>query len=90
MSFDYSVVIGVFRIFNYCVMKKSSYQKLKEEIELLKSQKNELISNDIYNLVTKQNESEGVLIKIKWLTVFAMENCIMRGDITETKLTGLL
>lgn len=67
-------------------MKKTSYQKLKQENESLRLKIQELITTDIYNLVVKTNEKEGALCAVKWGTVFAVERSLMHGCKSESNI----
>ena len=60
------------------------YEKTKAE--------NKELKQDIYNLVRKENEVEGVAVKIRWKIVFDTEDMIMFGDATNTddKFQGVL
>lgn len=60
------------------------YEKTKAE--------NKELKQDIYNLVKKENEVEGVAVKMRWKMVFDTEDMIMFGDATGTdgEFKGLL
>jgi hypothetical protein len=60
------------------------YEKTKTE--------NKELKQDIYNLIRKKNEVEGMTVKIRWKMVFDTEDMIMFGDATKTddKFQGLL
>lgn len=60
------------------------YEKTKAE--------NKELKQDIYNLVRKENEVDGMIVKMRWKMVFDTEDMIMYGDATntESKLQGLL
>lgn len=63
-------------------MKKSSYNRLKEE--------NESLKKDIYNLVVNKDKEEGVIIFCKWKLKFDVDRMVMQGSIHNDNLTGLL
>ena len=54
--------------------------------------KNKELKQDIYNLIRKENEIEGMIVRIHWEMVFDTEDMIWFGDATKTddKLQGLL
>ena len=60
------------------------YEKTKAE--------NKDLKQDIYNLIRKENEVEGMTVKMRWKMVFDTEDMIMFGDATETngKFEGFL
>ena len=60
------------------------YEKTKAE--------NKELKQDIYNLVRKENQDEGMTVKMRWKMVFDTEDMIMFGDATNTdnQLQGLL
>ena len=60
------------------------YEKTKAE--------NKELKQDIYNLIRKENEVEGMTVKTRWEMVFDTEDAIMFGDATKTDSTfqGLL
>ena len=60
------------------------YEKTKAE--------NKELKQDIYNLIRKENEVEGMTVKIHWKMVFDTEDMIMFGDATKTdnKFQGFL
>jgi len=60
------------------------YEKTKTE--------NKELKQDIYNLVRKENQSEGITVKMRWKMVFDTEDMIVFGDATKTdgKFDGLL
>lgn len=60
------------------------YEKTKAE--------NKELKQDIYNLVRKENQVEGITVKMRWEMVFDTEDMIMYGDATNTdgKFQGLL
>jgi len=60
------------------------YEKTKAE--------NKELKQDIYNLIRKENEVEGMAVKIRWNIAFDTDDMIMFGDATKTddKLQGFL
>lgn len=60
------------------------YEKTKAE--------NKELKQDIYNLIRKENEVEGLTVKMRWKLVFDMEDMIWTGDATniDNKFQGLL
>ena len=60
------------------------YEKTKAE--------NKELKEDIYNLIIKENQSEGITVKMKWKMVYDTEDMIIFGDATKTdgKFQGLL
>ena len=60
------------------------YKKTKAE--------NKKLKQDIYNLVRKENQAEGMTVKMRWKMVFDTEDMIMLGDATNTdnQLQGFL
>ena len=60
------------------------YEKNKAE--------NKELKQDIYNLVRKENEVEGMTVKMRWKIAFDTEDMIMFGDATNTdgRFQGLL
>ena len=60
------------------------YEKIKAE--------NKELKKDIYNLVRKENEVEGISVKIRWKMLLDTDDMIWHGDATETdgKFQGLL
>jgi hypothetical protein len=59
------------------------YEKTKAE--------NKELKQDIYNLIRKGNEVEGIAVKIHWKMVFDTDDVIWFGNATETdgKFQGL-
>jgi hypothetical protein len=59
------------------------YEKIKAE--------NKDLKQDIYNLIRKENEVEGITVKIRWKMVFDINDMIWFGDATKTdgKFQGL-
>jgi len=72
--------------FLYIVISRFTpdYEKTKTE--------NKELKQDIYNLIKKENEIEGMTVKMRWKMVFDTEDMIMFGDATKTdgKFQGLL
>jgi len=60
------------------------YEKTKAE--------NKELKQDIYNLIRKENEVEGMTVKMRWKMVFDTDDMIWFGDSTNTggKFQGLL
>ena len=60
------------------------YEKTKAE--------NKELKQDIYNLIIKENEVEGMTVKMRWEMIFDTEDMIMFGDATKTdgKFKGFL
>lgn len=58
----------------------SDYKKIKAENKRLKA-KNEKLKEDIYNLIKRENEVEGMTTQIKWTITFNTEDMIMFGNI---------
>jgi hypothetical protein len=60
------------------------YEKTKAE--------NKELKQDIYNLVRKANQAEGITVKMRWKMIFDTDEIIMFGDATKTdgKFQGLL
>ena len=60
------------------------YEKTKAE--------NKELKQDIYSLIRKENEVEGMTVKMRWKMVFDTEDMIMFGDATNTnsQFQGLL
>ena len=60
------------------------YEKTKDE--------NKELKQDIYNLIRKENEVEGITVKMRWKIVFDTDDMIWFGDITkkDDKFRGLL
>jgi len=60
------------------------YEKTKAE--------NKELKQDIYNLIIKENEFEGMTVKMRWKMVFDTDDMIWFGDATKTdnKFQGLL
>lgn len=59
------------------------YEKTKAE--------NKELKQDIYNLIRKENEVEGMTVKIRWNIILDIEDMIWFGDVTKTdgKFQGL-
>ena len=53
---------------------------------------NKELKQDIHNLIRKENEVEGMTVKMRWNMVFDTEDMMMLGDATKTdgKFQGLL
>ena len=60
------------------------FEKTKDE--------NKKLKQDIYNLVRKENQVEGISVKMRWNMIFSTEDMIMCGDATNTdnQFQGLL
>ena len=60
------------------------YEKIKAE--------NKELKQDIYNLIRKENEVEGITVKIRWNMIFDTDDMIWLGDATKTddKFQGML
>ena len=60
------------------------YEKTKAE--------NKELKQDIYNLIRKENEVEGITVKMRWKMVFDTDDMIWFGDATKTdnKFEGFL
>jgi hypothetical protein len=60
------------------------YDKTKAE--------NKQLKEDIYNLIRKENEVEGLTVKMRWKMAFYIDDMILFGDSTKTdgKFEGLL
>jgi Txe/YoeB family toxin of Txe-Axe toxin-antitoxin module len=59
------------------------YEKIKAE--------NKELKQDIYNLIRKENEVEGMTVKMRWKIAFDTDDMIWFGDSTKTgdKFQGL-
>ena len=82
---------------------KSKYEKIKAcfiafvisrfapDYEKTKAENKEL-KQDIYNLIRKENEVDGMTVKMRWEMVFDTEDVIMFGDASKTDVNfqGLL
>ena len=51
------------------------YEKIKAE--------NKELKQDIYNLIVKENEIDGIKTKIQWKIVFDIDDMILSGDATK-------
>ena len=82
---------------------KSKYLKIKAcfiafvisrfapDYEKIKARNKEL-EQDIYNLIRKENEADGMSTKVRWSMIFDTEDMLMRGDgnKTDNKFQGFL
>ena len=51
------------------------YEKIKAE--------NKELKQDIYNLIRKENEVEGMTVKMRWKMIFDTDDMIWHGDATK-------
>jgi len=66
-------------------------KKIKEKYKLLKAE-NKNLRQDIYDLIRKENEEEGIVVKMRWNMLFNAEDMVWMGgeNNTETKFQGFL
>ena len=66
-------------------------KKIKEKYKLLKAE-NKKLQQDIYNLIRKENEEEGIVVRMRWTMIFNAEDILWMGgeNNTDTKFQGLL
>ena len=67
----------------------NSYQRLKEKLIALE-QVNQDLRSDIYKLIKEPNDPLTDLIKLGYEVDYSIQDCLMQGDATETKLNGIL
>ncbi len=62
----------------------SDYEKIKAE--------NKELKQDIYNLIRKENEADGIKTKIRWKMAFDIDDMILFGDgiKNDAELKGIL